>query len=397
MQSTFTKPFTQQEAIPEAAIERVAEIMRTGRLHRYNTVGDELSEAAQLEAEYAAYQGAQYCVAVTSGGYACAAALRALGLTHGDKVLMNAWTLAPVPGAVHSVGGVPVMVDIGQDLRIDTDDLEAKALESGAKFLMLSHMRGHIGNMERIVEICERHGIAMVEDCAHTMGAQWNGSMSGNFGRVAAFSTQTYKHMNSGEGGLLTTNDPEVAARLTMLSGSYMIYGKHGAGPDLATYADIRLDTPNCSGRMDNIRAAILRAQLADLDAQIARWNARYQRIEAGLANAVGIDIIPRPQQEFYVGSSIQFHASAIGPERIPAFVDACLKRGVEIKWFGAADPVAFTSRYDSWRYLGKQPKLPVTLERLSTLCDLRVPLTFTLEDCDLVAEIIADEAKAIT
>ena len=131
MQSAFTKPFTQQEAIPEAAIERVAEIMRTGRLHRYNTVGDELSDAAQLEAEYAAYQGAQYCVAVTSGGYACAAALRALGLMHGDKVLMNAWTLAPVPGAVHSVGGVPVMVDIGQDLRINTDDLEAKALKRG--------------------------------------------------------------------------------------------------------------------------------------------------------------------------------------------------------------------------------------------------------------------------
>ena len=186
-----------------------------------------------------------------------------------------------------------------------------KPWKAGQVF-MLSHMRGHIGNMERIVEICERHGIAMVEDCAHTMGAQWNGKMSGNFGHVAAFSTQTYKHMNSGEGGLLTTNDPEVAARLTMLSGSYMIYGKHGAGPDLATYADIRLDTPNCSGRMDNIRAAILRAQLQDLDAQIARWNARYQRIEAGLANAVGIDIIQRPQQEFYVGSSIHLHASAI-------------------------------------------------------------------------------------
>jgi len=392
---TFTKPFTQQEPIPEAAIERVADIMRTGRLHRYNTVGDEMAEAAQLEAEYADYQGAKYCVAVTSGGYACAAALRALGLQHGDKVLMNAWTLAPVPGAVHSVGGVPVMVDIGKDLRINPDDLETKALKSGAKFLMLSHMRGHIGHMERIVDICERHGIAMVEDCAHTMGARWNGTLSGNFGHVAAFSTQTYKHINSGEGGLLTTNDPKVAARLTMLSGSYMIYGKHGAGPDPSTYDDIRLDTPNCSGRMDNIRAAILRAQLVGLNDQIDRWNDRYQRIEAGLANADGIDIIVRPQQEFYVGSSIQFHASAMGSERVPAFVAACLKRGVEIKWFGAADPVAFTSRYDSWRYLGQQPTLPVTLDRLSTLCDLRVPLTFTLEDCDTIAAIIAEEAKA--
>ena len=128
---TFDKPFTQQEPIDEATIERVADILRTGRLHRYNVVGDEKSEAELLEAEYAAYQGSNHCLAVTSGGYACAAALRAVGVKHGDLVLMNAWTLAPVPGAVHSVGGVPVMVDIDDDLRIDLNDLAAKAESSG--------------------------------------------------------------------------------------------------------------------------------------------------------------------------------------------------------------------------------------------------------------------------
>ena len=76
------------------------------------------------------------------------------------------------------------------------------------------------------------------------------------------------------------------------------------------------------------------------------------------------------------------------------AFIDACLARGVEVKWFGSEDPVAFTSRYDSWRYLDQIPKLPKTLNTLSTTCDMRVPLTFSESDCHLIAEIVADEAE---
>lgn len=387
----FTKPFTQQEALPEAAIERVSEILRTGRLHRYNTLPGEKSEAELLEAEYRDFQGSKYCVAVTSGGYGLAASLRACGLQHGDKVLMNAWTLAPVPGAVHSVGGVPVMVEIDDDLRVDIEDLAVKAKNSGAKFFMLSHMRGHIGQMEQIVEICEANAITLIEDCAHTMGATWNGKLSGNFGKVAAFSTQTYKHINSGEGGLVTTDDPEIAARLTMLSGSYMLYERHGAGPQPEAFEDIRLDTPNCSGRMDNLRAAVLRAQMPILASNIERWNARYGVLESGLRGAKGLKIVERPQQEFYVGSSFQFQLPDFDEEQIKTFIADCAERGVEIKWFGAQQPAAFTSRYDSWRYLGEVQPLPNTLTALASLCDIRVPLTFSEEDCAQLAQIIKD------
>ena len=79
--------------------------------------------------------------------------------------------------------------------------------------------------------IADRHNLAVIEDCAHTMGASWMGVKSGNFGKIAAFSTQSYKHLNSGEGGLLTTNDAELAAKAVIASGSYMFYANTARFP----------------------------------------------------------------------------------------------------------------------------------------------------------------------
>ncbi|MEM1298859.1 MAG: aminotransferase class I/II-fold pyridoxal phosphate-dependent enzyme [Pseudomonadota bacterium] len=388
----FDKPFTQQEPIPEDAIERAVEILRTGRLHRYNTVAGETSETSLLEAEYAAYQEAKFCLAVTSGGQAMQIALRATGVKPGTKVLANAYTLAPVPGALHAAGAEVILVEITDNWHTDIHDLRAKAEATGATHLMLSHMRGHICDMDAIMEVVRDHNLTLIEDCAHTMGARWKGTLSGSFGHVACFSTQTYKHMNSGEGGFLTTNDPEIAALATVGSGSYMLYGAHGAIPEPEVFDRLRLFAPNCSARMDNLRAALLRAQLPLLDENVRRWNERYDVLYKGFAEIPGIDVPPRAQHEAYVGSSFQFHARALGPERIPDFLTLCAARGLEIKWFGADEPKAFTSRYDSWKYLGAQPDLPRTRKVLSTTCDIRVPLSFEPEDCATLVEIARDE-----
>ncbi|MDB4074726.1 aminotransferase class I/II-fold pyridoxal phosphate-dependent enzyme, partial [Ascidiaceihabitans sp.] len=263
MTENFTGSFTQQESIPEAGIEAALAVLRHGRLHRYNTTAGELSETALLEQEYAQYVGAKYCLAVASGGYAMATALRALGVGHGDKVLSNAFTLAPVPGAIAAVGAQPVFVGVTEGLTIDLDDLEAKLDQ--ANVLLLSHMRGHICDMDRLMAMCDAAGVKVVEDCAHTMGASWNGVPSGRAGAIGCYSCQTYKHVNSGEGGFLVTDDPELAAKSIMLSGSYMLFERHLAAPDVEVFADIKYETPNISGRMDNLRAAILRLQIADL------------------------------------------------------------------------------------------------------------------------------------
>jgi dTDP-4-amino-4,6-dideoxygalactose transaminase len=385
----FKKPFTQQEAIPEAAKKRVMELLDSGRLHRYNTVGDEWSDAALLEQSFAQYQGRKYCLACTSGGYGLHIALRAMGLQAGDEVLTNAYTLAPVPGAIFAAGGKPVLVEIGEDYHLDLADLEAKAKSSNAKILLLSLMRGHIPNMEKLMALCNKLGLQVLEDCAHTMGGAWEGKKSGNFGQVAAFSLQTYKHLNTGEGGLVVTDDAMIAARLIMHSGSYMLYERHGAAPKPEVFENIRLTSANMSGRMDNIRAAIGLSQMPGLDANCARWNSRYAILHKTIAAVAGLDIPLRDDRESFVGSSLQFRPTSLSLAQIPAFIEACAVQGVELKWFGDDKPKAFTSRYDSWHYIDPMPHLPNTLKALEKTLDLRVPLTFNDEDCYLIGAVI--------
>ena len=393
MSEIFKGSFTQQEPIPEEGIEAAIAVMRTGRLHRYNLAEGELGEVAHLEQEFAAAMGAKYCLAVASGGYAMGCALRALGVKPGDKVLTNAFTLAPVPGAIASVGAVPVFVGVTESLTIDLEDLAAKADQ--ADVLMLSHMRGHLADMDALMALCDNKGIRVIEDCAHTMGARWKGRLSGTDGIIGCYSTQTYKHMNSGEGGLFITDDAEVAARAIMLSGSYMLFERHVAAPRPEAFAEIKYQTPNVSGRMDHLRAAILRPQLARLESQCEAWNARYRTVEAGISGTAGLTVVPRPEEEHYVGSSIQFLLLDWSDAAVADVLARCAARGVELKWFGGAEPKGFTSRYDSWRYAPSAP-MPKSDRILKGIVDMRLPLTFSLADCELIARIIKAEVSAV-
>ena len=393
MEEKFNGSFTQQEAISEEAIEAAVRILRSGRLHRYNVTEGEIGETALLEVEFAEKLGAKYCLAVASGGYALATALRALGVKAGNKVLTNAFTLAPVPGSIAAVGAEPIYVDVTEDLVIDLENLKAKSDQS--RFLLLSHMRGHICDMDALMTICEAHEIRVIEDCAHTMGARWGGRWSGRFGTVGCYSTQTYKHINSGEGGLLITDDAEVMAKAIMLSGSYMLYERHVASPAPDVFSQIRLETPNMSGRMDHLRAAILRPQLRKLEDQCNAWNERYRVIEAGIKGTPGLTTINRDAREDYVGSSIQFLLNDWSDIAVKDVLSRCAARGVELKWFGAADPVGFTSTYKSWTY-AHHNTLPQSDAVLAGLIDMRIPLTFSLRDCATIAGIIRAEVGAV-
>jgi dTDP-4-amino-4,6-dideoxygalactose transaminase len=393
MSEIFQGSFTQQEPIPEAGIEAAIAVMRSGRLHRYNTAPDEIAETVLLEQEFAAQVGAKYCLAVASGGYAMATALRAVGVKPGDRVLTNTFTLAPVPGAIAAVGAVPVFVGVTKDLVIDLDDLATKV--SGVDVLLLSHMRGHLADMDALMAICNAANVTVIEDCAHTMGAAWKGIASGTQGKVGCYSCQTYKHVNSGEGGLFVTDDAEVAARAIILSGSYMLYERHLAGPPKEAFEQVRYKTPNISGRMDNLRAAILRPQLRDLATQCARWNDRYFEVEKGLRDTPGLTVIDRPEEETIVGSSIQFLLDGWDADAVGEVLARCARRGVELKWFGCAEPVGFTSRYDSWRYVDA-PAMPASDAVLAGIVDMRVPLTFSLDDCVQIARIIKAEVSAV-
>lgn len=186
---------------------------------------------------------ARYCIAVNSCGCALYLALRAAGVAPGDRVLVNAFTLAPAPGAIAHTGAEPVLVDIDESLTINLEDLREKAGASGAQYLLLSHMRGHVADLDAVAEICGEAGLTLIEDCAHTTGARWNGRLTGRFGVAGCISGQSYKHLDGGEGGLIVTDDPDLAARATLMSGSYMLYAQHRARPGLEVFERWRLSS----------------------------------------------------------------------------------------------------------------------------------------------------------
>jgi hypothetical protein len=131
------------------------------------------------------------------------------------------------------------------------------------------------------------------------------------------------------------------------------------------------------------------------LQANIARWNNRYSTVNTGLQAEDRIVTIKRPAAESPVGSSIQFRVPVFGADQCRALLVAAAARGVELKWFGAVDPVGFTSSHHSWRYVAAQA-LPRTDDTLASLFDMRLPLTFSIEDCTLIATLICDAVTEV-
>ena len=377
------------DPIPEAGVERAVELMRSGHLFRYAEARGGASEAALWEEEVADHLGRRYAVAVNSCGAALYLGLHSVGVRRDDPVLVNSWTLAPVPGAVQHIGARAVLVETTRDLTVDLDDLERQAALHPGTVLLLSHMRGHIADLDAVTIICERHGLKLVEDCAHSLGARWAGQATGTFGDVGCFSTQTYKHLNSGEGGMLVTDDADVAARAILASGSYMLFGQHTSRPESDRFDSHAPVEPNHSMRLTSLAAAILRPQLATLPARVEQWNARYDRLSAGLSRLPGVRLTHRPAQEEFVGSSLQFFVENLTAEQIAILCATTEELGVHVKWFGAPQPVGFTSTYRSWGYAGR-PELAGTNQVLSTLLDIRIPVALPLDRCDDIVAIIA-------
>jgi dTDP-4-amino-4,6-dideoxygalactose transaminase len=385
----FGKDLSTPEPIPEKAIERAVELMRSGRLHRYGEQGKGYPEPSLLEQDYAGYVGSKYCVAVNSCGAAMFIALRALGVKAGDKVLTSTFTLAPVPGAINHAGADAILVETTPAYMTDLGDLERKAATSGAKVFLLSHMRGHIADLHAIKAVCDKYSVAIVEDCAHTMGAKWDGKHTGTWGKVGCYSAQTYKHINSGEGGLLVTDDDDVAAQAILMSGCYMMYDQHILKPAADVFERWKYVTPNFSMRMSNLAASLLRPQIGLLADRGLRWNHIYASLERELTKAAHVSIPSRDTKEEFIASSIQFTLD-LSPLQIELFLRECGLRGLYIKWFGVPVPVAFTSNYEHWHYLAAEPDIPRSKATLDQLLDLRTPLSLTDEDCVLIGKIVS-------
>jgi dTDP-4-amino-4,6-dideoxygalactose transaminase len=390
------RDLTEPEPVPEAGIARAVELMRSGRLFRYGEMGTDQQDTALLEQEFAALIGRRFCVAVNSGGSALFLALKVAGVAPGDPVLVNGFTLAPVPGSIVHACARPVIVEVGDDLVVDPEDLRAKARESGAKVLLLSHMRGHIADMDAVLEVADACGLTLIEDCAHALGASWRGRAIGTFGFAAGFSAQTYKHLNAGEGGFLVLDDEAAAARAILHSGSYMLHHQHASRPDSIHLEAASGEAANFSLRMTALAAAILRPQLQELPRRLARWSRINDRIVDGLRRSQFIVLPPRHEGASPAPTSVQFCVPSFDAGQMQDVLSEAAARGLPVKWFGAARQVGFTSAPRHWGYAPSGDPLARTHSVLATLCDIRTPVTLTDAECDLIALIVREAVQSV-
>lgn len=380
--------------IPPSAIATAIALLESGRLHRYAEAGGTGGLVAPLERSFARLIGRRYAVAVNSCGSALFLALKTAGVRPGDPVLMNAFSLGPVPGALDHVGARPVLVEITEDLTIDMADLRRKARDSGARVLMLSHMRGHLCDLDALAAFCADEGIKLIEDCAHTLGASWAGRQAGTFGLAACFSFQSGKHVNTGEGGMLVTDDDAVAAQAILHSGSYMLYDQNGTTPPPEVMQHWSGRCGNYSLRMSALVAALALPQLPLVPARVADWNQSHDRIAARLAGAPGFVLPRRPQSEQYAQSSLQFRLPDRSAQEMAAFVARARLAGIWVKWFGADEPEGYSSNPGQWPGASARD-VPAACAIQATLCDIRLPLGLTPAECDAVADTLIAAATS--
>jgi dTDP-4-amino-4,6-dideoxygalactose transaminase/ubiquinone/menaquinone biosynthesis C-methylase UbiE len=404
----FNKSFKTPDPIPQAGIEQAIKLMQKGRLYRYN-FSDDLSnysnlyefkdedeqlatELAKLEYEFSLYTQHKYVIGVNSCASAIFLSLKAGGVKPGDKILTNAFTFTAVPSSIVHAAGVPIYVECNSEYVIDIEDLKRKIADHpDAKFFVLSYMRGHISDLDTIKNICEQAEIYLIEDCAHSLGAEWNGKLIGYHGETACFSTQSYKMLNSGEGGLIATNNPELAAYCILAAGSYeRLYKKHLARPlDDNLFEKMKPHVPNFSLRMSNLTAAVLRPQIEFLDSKISQGRQKYDRLVEILSSVRNI-YIPAPLlQVKRAPDSLQFNLLGLTSEQVDKFVEQTSERGIAIQIFGRADNSRY---YKNWQYSFTEiPSLQKTESIICSACDLRLPSSFNFDDLNLIGYIIKD------
>jgi dTDP-4-amino-4,6-dideoxygalactose transaminase len=380
------------EPIPPAALAEIERLLATGDLFRYTA--PEGAPVARLEAEFAELMGVRYALAVSSCSAALFLALRALDLPAGARVLVPAFTFAAVPSAVVHADCVPVLVEVDDTLRVDLADFAAKL--DGAAAVMMSHMRGHTSDMDAIMALCDARGIPVIEDAAHSLGTTWAGRKIGTIGRIGAFSFQSYKLVNAGEGGMLVTDDPELAARAVIMSGAYEYnWKKHPGLQNSFHHWQNRLPLYNM--RMQNLSAAVIRPQLPLVAERVARGRANHDRMAARLEATPHFAVPPALPPEERAPDSIQFRLQGDwSDEQARRFEAASKRRGVAAQVFGLSPDNA--RAFWNWKFLGDTPDLPLTRAMLMRTCDLRLPARLQARDVDFLADALiaaAEEARA--
>jgi perosamine synthetase len=378
------------EPIPEAARAEIDRLLSSGDLFRYTAPAD--APVALLEAEFAELLGARYALAVSSCSAALFLSLKALDLPKGAKVLIPAFTFAAVPSSVVHADCLPVLVEVGENYRVDMADFTAKL--PGADAVMISHMRGHTSDMDAIMALCDAAGVPVIEDAAHSLGTVWGGRNIGTIGKVGCFSFQSYKLVNAGEGGIMITDDPEIAARAIIMSGAYESnWKKHPGLTNSCAHWQNKLPLYNL--RMQNLSAAVIRPQLPLVAERVAKGRAGHDRVADQLNLSTHLAVPEALGPEERAPDSIQFNlVGGWSDQQALDFQSAAKARGVSVQVFGLSEGNA--RAFWNWQFLGEVPELPQTRAMLMRACDVRLPTRLTEAELDYIAAAIVDAAAEV-
>ena len=388
------------EPIPEAARAEIDRLLHSGDLFRYTAPAD--APVALLEREFADLMGVKYALAVSSCSAALFLSLEALGLKQGARVIIPAFTFAAVPSSIVHARMQPVLVEVGENYRIDLDDFTAK-IDQDIDAVLISHMRGHTSDMDAIKALCDARNIPVIEDAAHSLGTLWHGEKIGTIGKVGCFSFQSYKMINAGEGGILISNDPDLIARAVIMSGAYEHNWKKHKGPNgqndpelVEAFARWQNQLPLYNMRLQNLSAAVIRPQLPELARRVRDGLANHDYVAGELNKSPWLNVPPALAPETRAPDSIQFNLVDFArDEDAVAFQDAAAARGVKVQVFGLSTDNA--RAFWNWQFIpGEKPDLPKTRAMLTRACDVRLPARLTRSELDFIINALVMAAEDV-
>lgn len=299
-------------ALPFIGEEEIAEVVDTLR-SGWLSSGPKVK---QFEQDFAAYTGAAHAVAVSSCTAALHIALTALGIKPGVEVIVPTITFCATANVVVHLGGRPVIVDVDKHCQIDPTEVE-RAINSRTKAIIPVHFAGQACDLNEILALGLAHGIPVIEDAAHAAGSEYDGKRIGTHGKVSAFSFYATKNMTTGEGGMLTTQDGDLAARMRQLSLHGMSRNAWNRYSAAGSWFYEVLE-PGYKDNMTDIQAAIGIHQLRRLDSFILRRRQIAACYRAAFSGIPGIQLpveLPNRNHTYHL-FPIRIDSELIGLDR---------------------------------------------------------------------------------
>ncbi len=263
-------------------IDAVMEVINAGYLFRYGSETDPkfLHKVATLEKEFAKYCGTKYALATSSGTASLVSSIMASGIQPGDEVIVPAYTFVASYSALIFSGAVPVLAEIDDSLTLDPNDIE-KRITPKTKAIMPVHMLGNPSKMDEIMAIAKKHNLLVIEDACQAAGASYKGKKVGTIGNIGAFSLNIFKTINTGDGGLVVTNDEDLYTKA---------FGVHDQG-HRPSRLGVEVGARSILGlnfRVNELTAAVGLAQLGKLDKIVTTLREKRAKLKGLISGAKG-------------------------------------------------------------------------------------------------------------